>query len=51
MFGLIGKNLLNKIELEVIIEKISTNPRKIILNEENKIEEILQEFKAINKKR
>ena len=39
MFGLIGKNLLNKIDLEVIIEKISTNPRRIILNEESKIEE------------
>ena len=39
MFGLIVKHLEEDLSIEKIIEKISTNPRKIALKEELKIEE------------
>ena len=39
LFGLLGKYLRDKLNLEEIIEKISYNPRKIVLKETLKIEE------------
>jgi len=39
LFGLIGRYLSNDLKIENIIEKISTNPRKICLNEKIRIEE------------
>jgi dihydroorotase len=39
LFGLLGKHLSNDLTLEEIVEKISTNPRRIALKEELKIEE------------
>ena len=39
MFGLIGKNLSNQLTLSEIIQKISTNPREIAVQEQIKIEE------------
>ena len=39
MFGLIGKHLSKDLTLEEIVEKISTNPRKIALKQKLKIEE------------
>ena len=38
LFGLLGKHLSNDLTLEEIVEKISTNPRRIALKEELKIE-------------
>ena len=38
-FGLLGKHIIPKLSLSKIIEKISTNPRRIVLKEELKIEE------------
>ena len=39
LFGLLGKYLSKDLSIEEIIEKISTNPRKIVLKEVLKIEE------------
>ena len=39
LFGLLGKHISSDLSLSEIIEKISTNPRKIALKEELKIEE------------
>ena len=39
LFGLLGKYLSDKLNLEEIIEKISSNPRKIVLKETLKIKE------------
>lgn len=39
LFGLLGKHVSKDLKLEEIIEKISTNPRRIALKEELKIEE------------
>ena len=39
LFGLLGKYLSDQLNLEEIIEKISSNPRKIVLKETPKIEE------------
>lgn len=39
LFGLLGRHVSKDLKLEEIIEKISTNPRRIALKEELKIEE------------
>ncbi len=39
LFGLLGKHISSDLSLSEIIEKISTNPRKIALKEELRIEE------------
>ncbi len=39
LFGLLGKHISSDLSISEIIEKISTNPRKIALKEELKIEE------------
>ena len=38
MFGLLGKHLSNHLKLSEIVQKISSSPRRIVLNEELRIE-------------